>query len=116
MSMERLTPFLGPRLQQARRSAKLTQEQLAEKSGLTANFIAHLERGSRQPSIHSLVAVCRVLDVPVGALLSDPGAGEEAMKESPEFRRLCRLIKRLPPSRYGVLAEMAAAMLKPSPN
>jgi transcriptional regulator with XRE-family HTH domain len=46
----------------------LTQERLAERLGLSSNFIAHLERGSRQPSLDTIVILARELKVPIASL------------------------------------------------
>jgi transcriptional regulator with XRE-family HTH domain len=50
------------------RACAVTQEQLAERIGLSANFIAHLERGSRHPSLDTIVILARVLKVPIPSL------------------------------------------------
>ncbi|MEK7476480.1 MAG: helix-turn-helix transcriptional regulator [Candidatus Coatesbacteria bacterium] len=36
--------------------------------GLSASFIAHLERGSRQPSLDTIVSLARVLRVSISSL------------------------------------------------
>lgn len=53
----------GQRIRSLRRSQKLTQEELAEKLGISASFMGHLERGSRIASIDTLVALCNTLNV-----------------------------------------------------
>ncbi len=103
---------LGKRLQTFRHLANLTQEALADRAGITANFVAHLERGSRKPSVGTLVAMARVLDVPVGSLFGESGG--EGTPDSPELQRLCRMVKRLPATRYRVFVELASSFLKPA--
>lgn len=65
----------GQRVRSLRRSQKLTQEELAEKLGISASFMGHLERGSRIASIDTLVALCNTLKTSpqylLGASLSD---------------------------------------------
>ena len=51
----------GQRVRTLRRSQKLTQEELAEKLGISASFMGHLERGTRIASIETLVALCNTL-------------------------------------------------------
>lgn len=46
-----------------RKELKLTQEQVARKVGVHANYIGYLERGLRRPGDKTLVALCRALDV-----------------------------------------------------
>lgn len=52
------------RLKKARKSLGLTQEQVAEKIGITANSYARIERGDAKPSYDTLKAICRILKLP----------------------------------------------------
>lgn len=45
---------LGLRVRDARKAKHLTQEQLAEKVGISSSFMGHIERGTRIASIESL--------------------------------------------------------------
>lgn len=73
----------GERLRRLRQAAGLTQEQLAERAGLTAKGISALERGERQrPYRHTVQALAEALglaedkrDALLGALPSRPGFG-----------------------------------------
>ena len=66
---------LGKRIRMYRRSQHMTQEQLAEKVGISSSFMGHIERGTRIASIDTLVSVCNVLSVSpcllLGASLSE---------------------------------------------
>jgi len=46
----------------------MTQEQLAEATNLSVDFISLMERGSRAPSFTTLERLSEVLDVPVKEL------------------------------------------------
>lgn len=73
--LDRRTPprvQIGARLRAARLSAKMTIETVADASGLTKGFISRLERDSASPSVASLVAVCEVIGLRVGALFDPP--------------------------------------------
>ena len=63
---------LGLRVRDARKAKHLTQEQLAEKVGISSSFMG---RGTRIASIDTLVSVCNVLSVSpcllLGASLSE---------------------------------------------
>lgn len=65
-------PPIGERLRAARRAARLTLEQVATRSGLTKGFLSQVERDLASPSVGSLLRVCEVLDVAVGALFESP--------------------------------------------
>lgn len=54
---------LGKRIKQIRKVAKLTQERLAEKTGLSVEYISRLERGMSQPSFKTLEALAKSLNV-----------------------------------------------------
>ncbi len=61
---------MGRRIRIQRRHMKLTQGQLAKLVGCSPSFIGHLERGSRQASTETLVALSNKLDVSVDYLLA----------------------------------------------
>ncbi len=54
---------LGKRIKQIRKAAKLTQEMLAEKTGLSVEYISRLERGMSQPSFKTFEALAKALSV-----------------------------------------------------
>ena len=60
----------GLRVRTLRRQLKLTQEELAEKVGISASFMGHIERGTRVASLETLVALCITLHVTPQYLLS----------------------------------------------
>jgi transcriptional regulator with XRE-family HTH domain len=71
--------ILARRMRSRRKTLGLTQEQLAEKADLSANYIAKLELGDRIPSFSTLVCIAEALDIEVFELLSvskgKPGIG-----------------------------------------
>ena len=82
-----------------------TQEQLAERMDLSANFIAHLERGSRKPSLDTLLSLSTTLEVPLDALVKPPLSPQSRQpKENPFVRRILRLIRDYPLPRLKALA------------
>ena len=54
----------------ARKQLKLTQEKLAEKSGVGRAIIAHIERQAQNPSLETLAKLAASLELSVEALLS----------------------------------------------
>lgn len=60
----------GKRVAEVRRAQKLTQEQLAEKSGLTPLTIGFVEQGRRWPRITTLHRIAKALGVSVDELFS----------------------------------------------
>ncbi len=58
--------FLGSRIRDMRKSQRLSQEQLAEVSGLHHTYIGAVERGERNISIKSLLKITNALKIPIG--------------------------------------------------
>jgi transcriptional regulator with XRE-family HTH domain len=54
---------LGDAVRTHRKRAKLTQETLAEKAGLSVVFVSLLENGHRTVSVDALVRIARALKV-----------------------------------------------------
>ena len=62
---------LGKRIKQQRILAKMTQEKLAEKVGISLSFLGHIERGTRKASLDTLVKISNALEVSPDLLLQD---------------------------------------------
>lgn len=94
---------LGSRIRSARKESHMTQEQLAEACALSDAHIGHIERGTRIPSLETLVRLSEVLCVSLdwllldshssldGALLSISSALRE--KDSEKVRRFISTVK-----------------------
>ena len=52
---------LGEVIQEHRKRAKLSQEELAFRSGLHRTFISQIERGLKSPSVRNLLNIARAL-------------------------------------------------------
>lgn len=63
--------LLGKRIRAARLAAGLSQEQLAEKVGLTSQHISHTEVATTKISLPALVKISNALNISVDKLLSD---------------------------------------------
>lgn len=66
--MKELRLRLGAALKECRARQRLTQEQLAERSGLSYKFIGEIERGRGNPTVETLGRLADALGVSVGAL------------------------------------------------
>jgi len=60
----------GNRVREVRASSGLTQEALAEATGLHATFISNVERGYRVPSLPTVLKLARGLKVDAGDLIA----------------------------------------------
>jgi transcriptional regulator with XRE-family HTH domain len=77
--------LIGARLRAARQSAGLTLAAVAEQAGLTKGFLSRLERDEVSPSVASLVTVCGVLGIGVGALFEAPQTSLVRAEEAPSI-------------------------------
>lgn len=57
------------RIRAQRRARNLTQENLAKRSGLSVSFLGHIERGSRIPSLETVLALALALDLSLDELI-----------------------------------------------
>jgi len=62
---------LAANIKTSRESAKLTQAQLAEKSGISQSMLNQIEKGKRLPSLTALDAIAGGLGTKAGYLLLD---------------------------------------------
>lgn len=56
---------LGKRIRNERKRQNLTQEQLAELTGISDSFMGHIERGGRTLSIETLVKLANALNLSI---------------------------------------------------
>ncbi len=59
----------GARVEAARKEKGLTQEELAERVGVTQSMITHIEKGKKKPSLDKAIAIARELDTTVDRLI-----------------------------------------------
>ena len=89
---------IGQSIQEARKKAKLTQKELAEKVGIATITVQQYERGVRTPKIETLQKIAQALNIDVGVLY-----GVEVNKGNPQY--LSRL--------YGKISEVAKKYGRP---
>lgn len=71
MDKQELQALIGKNLHRVRIAQKMTQEQLAEKAGLSTTFYANLECGNKMMSVVTLRKLADVLGVSTDSLLYD---------------------------------------------
>ena len=107
----KLCAILGPRLKAARSALHITQQQVAERAGISAEFYGRMERGNAAPSVITLRKLATALGVPMDLLCpedtetgtdssEDDGLSEEEIarmiRDDPELRRaLAIVLKRM---------------------
>ena len=68
--MEIPTAF-GLVLKRSRKNKALSQEQLADITNLDRTFISLMERGERQPTLTTLIAIAKALNVAASDLITE---------------------------------------------
>lgn len=63
------TAYMGTVFKTARLSAHLTQEEVAEKIGVTTRYIMALENENKHPSLDNLLKLVHTLNIPADAIL-----------------------------------------------
>ena len=60
---------IGDRIRKYRELSRMTQEQLSESCSLSTGYIGHLERGTRSPSLETLVKISQIRRVSLDDLV-----------------------------------------------
>lgn len=88
--VDELYIMVGKRVRQLRLQRCLTQEQLAERAGISTSFLGHIERGSRKLSLDSFCRIARALDCTANDLL--PMEGGNARLSALELLRCAAML------------------------
>jgi len=62
---------LGNRIKGERKKKGLTQEELAEKTGISNNFVSYIEAGKKTASLKVIKKISDVLEMPLSELFKD---------------------------------------------
>lgn len=62
---------IGKNIRKYRLLKKLRQEDLAEKAGLSINYVGAIERGEKLPSLETLLVIINALGVSADMILAD---------------------------------------------
>ena len=101
-----LPTIFGREVRRRRVALGLTLEELAERSGLTPNYIGTVENGRRDPSLSTVLSLANGLGVPAGELVG--GVAELG----PVAVETARLVESAPPELQDAILELARAIAK----
>ena len=62
---------IGHAIKQARRERGLTQQQLANRAGISITSLYYIESDTNSPSVRTLSKIAAALEVPVSALFAE---------------------------------------------
>lgn len=105
---------IGSHIQKARKAKGLTQEQFAERLGLSAMHYGRLERGDRPASLEQIARIANLLDVSTfslldGCLLTEPLSAIPTQESQTFADTLARMTAGCTPQELETLEEICAA-------
>lgn len=62
---------IGSNIRKFRMEKNLRQEDVAERTGLSANYIGMIERGEKLPALDTFINICNALHVSADQILTD---------------------------------------------
>ena len=78
---------MNVRIKDLRKELDMTQEEFSTKLGLSRNFIAQIESGTKTPSDRTITDICRIFSVNEEWLRSGKGAKEPDLTREQEIQR-----------------------------
>ena len=60
---EEIAQYIGKKIFELRKSKKLSREQFAEKTDLSANYIYEIEKGNSVPGCLALINICNYFEI-----------------------------------------------------
>jgi transcriptional regulator with XRE-family HTH domain len=98
---------LGARIAGLRHARQYTQEALAERADIAASYVAHLETGSKRPTLAVLSRLASALAVPVWRLIADDRLSTDEKAWDSASRTLAEEVRGLPASEIELLVAIA---------
>ncbi|MBQ6397538.1 MAG: helix-turn-helix transcriptional regulator [Oscillospiraceae bacterium] len=94
---------IGRNIRKYRMERKFKQDELAEKSGLSSNYIGMVERGEKIPSLESFINILNSLDVSADMILCDELSCGYRMKNTLLHERIAQLSQKDQQTVYSVI-------------
>ena len=94
---------LGERVKALRVTRGLSQEELAERAGMSLKHLGEIERAATEPSITAVLGLCKGLEVRVLELLPDPAriTPEPKALSRDDWQRILEITRSLVRNRRG---------------
>lgn len=100
---------MGERVKALRKALNLTQQEFAERIGLSRNYVAMIEIGQREPSDRTISDICREFSVNEAWLRSGEG---EMLAEVPEEQLIADFIYKVANGENEFLRRLVRALAK----
>lgn len=79
---------IGARIKYYRTQKELTQEELAEKAGISKPHFGAIERGEKAASLEFLINICNALNLPSDELLVDNLVNSNSKRDGDDYYTL----------------------------
>ena len=99
---------VGKNIRKYRKMAGMTQDQLAEKAGLSTNYLGGVERGEKTPSLETFIDIVNALGISADFLLCDILENGYQVKASVLAEKLVKAS----PAKRGSILEVVDIMLR----
>lgn len=66
----RIKKVVGKRIQKSRKASGLSQEQLAEKVGISRVYMGYIEQGRNIPTLDLVITIAKALKIPTSELVN----------------------------------------------
>lgn len=107
--MNTITLSFGKRIRDIRMSKNISQEKLAELSGLHPTYIGQLERGEKSPTLESIYKISVGLDISINKFFYNLDNASESEKNDYAIKLYNEIIK-LPKNKqeriYNIVSEI----------
>lgn len=90
--IEKIYCLVGIKVKAERKKSGLNQEELAQRAGISTNFLGHIERGTKRTSLKTVENIARALEIPISALFSMVRKYKTTKKDK-SLKRLFYLLK-----------------------
>lgn len=94
---------IGENIRKYRKMKALSQENLAEKTDLSANYIGMIERGEKMPSLETFITILNALDISADMVLCDVVNADYEVKNSLLNEKLDKLAEEDKDRIYAVI-------------
>lgn len=98
---------MGAQVRALRRQRELTQEELAERSGLSVDAIRRIERGAFSASLNSLQKLSKGLSISLGTLF------QSLRHDRADVSQVCELLGTLGPEQVALAWRVLRALFLP---
>lgn len=95
---------IGQRIRKYRKAHGMSQEQLAEKVGISVTHMSHIETANTKLSLSVFVDIARALEVQTDDLLSDNKGGKQIAEEE-----IIDVLNRASASQVRIIADIVKA-------